>query len=110
MPQSAMVSTTRCDQLRDAGLALGRAQLAVEILAGDDVGGGLRPVGRHFDVALLENHRAFIIADGGGAQFPVDLVVRGLSRLQLAGEVAGEGDAPPFFSPQASDAARRLLR
>ena len=36
----------------------------------------------HFDVALLENHRAFVIADGGGAGLPLDLVVRGLAGFQ----------------------------
>ena len=63
------------DQFGDAAFALGRAQLAVEIFAGDDVGGGLRPVGGDFDVALLEDDRAFIVADGGGAGFPLHLVV-----------------------------------
>ena len=83
MPQSAMVSTTRCTSCATLRLALRRAQLAVEVLAGDDVGGGLRPVGRHFHVALLEDHRAFVVADGGGARLPGDLVVGGLAGLQL---------------------------
>jgi hypothetical protein len=69
-------------QLRHAGFALGRPQLAVEILAGDDVGGGLRPVHGHFHVALLEDDRAFVVADGGGAGFPLDLVVRGLAGFE----------------------------
>ena len=58
-------------QFRHAALPLGRAQFAVEVLAGDDVGGGLRPVAGHFNIALLENHRAFVVADGGGAGFPL---------------------------------------
>jgi hypothetical protein len=35
------------DELGDAGFALGRAHFAVEVLAGDDVGGGLGPVDGH---------------------------------------------------------------
>ena len=54
------------DQLAHAGLALRRADLAMEILAGDDVGGGLRPVDRDFDVPLLE--------DGVPLSFPIEAV------------------------------------
>ena len=81
------------DQLCHAGFALGRAQLAVKILAGDDVGGGLRPIGRHFDITLLEDDSAFIVADGGRACLPCDFVVRGLSRLQTSREIPLELDA-----------------
>ena len=77
-------------QLRHRGLAVGRPQLAVEILAGDDVGGGLRPVHRHFDVALLKNHRTFVVADRGGTRLPLDLVVRGLAGFQFGGKVSRE--------------------
>ena len=81
MPQSAMVSTTRWTSCADAAFALGRAQLAVEVLAGDDVGGRLGPVGRDFDVALLEDHRALVVADGGGARLPLHFVIGRLARL-----------------------------
>ena len=63
------------DQLAHAGLALRRADLPVKILADDDVGGGLRPVRRDLDVALLEDDRALVVADGGGAQLPGDFVI-----------------------------------
>ena len=68
-------------QLAHAGLALRRAHAAMEILADDDIGGGLRPVGRHFDVALLEDDRAFVVADGGGSQLPSDLIIGGDTRF-----------------------------
>ena len=79
-------------QLADAALALGRAQLAVEVFAGDDVGGRLRPVDRNVDVALFENHRAFVVADGGSSGFPLDLVVRSFAGFETRGEVFGELD------------------
>ena len=79
------------DELGDAGFALGRAHLAVEILAGDDVGGGLGPIDGHDDVALFEDNRAFIVADGGGAGLPLDFVVGGLAGLQLGRKIAREG-------------------
>ena len=80
------------DELGDAGFALRRAQFAVEILAGDDVGGGLRPIHGDFDVALLEDDGALVVADGGGAGLPLDVVVGGFAGLLASGEVAGEGD------------------
>ena len=67
------------DQLPHAGFALRRADLAVEILADNDVGRGLRPVRWDLDVALLEDHRAFIVADGGGAQLPLHFVIGSLA-------------------------------
>ena len=70
-----MVSTTRWTSCATLRLALGRAHLAVEIFADDDVGGGLGPVRRDLDVRLFEDDRAFIVADGGGAELPLDLVV-----------------------------------
>src|SRR5262249_49487811 len=64
------------DQLPDAALALGRADLAAEILGDDNVGGLLRPRLRDLDVALFEDHFAALAADDGGAQLPLDLVER----------------------------------
>src|SRR6202035_2679437 len=49
------------DELAHRSLALGATRLAVEILAGHDVGGGLRPVLRYFDIVLAENGHAFFI-------------------------------------------------
>ena len=43
------------DELADSGFALGSADLAVQIFAGHDVGGGHRPVFGDFDVFLLED-------------------------------------------------------
>ena len=85
------------DQLRDAGLALGRPEFAVEILAGDDIGGRLRPVDRDLDIALLEDDGAFIISNGGGAGLPLDIVVRSLPGLQARREVARERNPGPGF-------------
>ena len=77
-------------QFGHAALPLGRAQFAVEIFAGDDVGGGLRPVRRDFDVALLEDYRAFIVADGGVAGLPLHIVIGGFAGLQTSGKVFRE--------------------
>ena len=68
-------------QLADAALALRRTHLAVEILADDDVGGRLGPIGRHLHVILLEYDGAFVVGDRSGAQLPGDLVVRGFARF-----------------------------
>ena len=46
------------DQLADAGFALGRAERAMQIFAGHDVGGGHGPVFGDLDVFLLEDHVA----------------------------------------------------
>ena len=78
------------DQLADAGLALGRAQVAAEVLADDDVGGELAPEGRDLDVALLEDVDALLVADAGGAGLPLDLVV-GVDPGR--GPAAGEAEA-----------------
>src|SRR6185436_4363893 len=64
------------DELLDAALALGRADLAAEILRDDDVGRLLRPELRDLDVALLEDDFALLGTDDGGAQIPLDLVER----------------------------------
>src|ERR1041385_1946056 len=78
-------------QLPHAGLAIGRAYLSVKIFADDNVGGGLRPVRRNLHVALFEDHRAFIVADGRGAELPLDLVVGSFPWLRARGEVARTG-------------------
>ncbi len=75
------------DELLDAALALGRADLAAEILGDDDVGGLLRPEARDLDVALLEDHLTFFIADDRGADVPFDFVER---IHTFAAEVASE--------------------
>src|ERR687887_132214 len=51
------------DELLDAALALGRADLPAKIFRDDDVGRLLRPRLRHLDVALLEDHFAAFVAD-----------------------------------------------
>ena len=64
------------DQLLDAVLALGRADLPAEILRDDDVGRLLRPERGDLDVALLEHHLAALVADDGRPLLPGDLVER----------------------------------
>ena len=64
------------DQLLDAALALGRADLPAEVLRDDDVGRLLRPELRDLDVALLEDDLALLVADDGRADLPFDLVER----------------------------------
>ena len=64
------------DELLDRVLALGRADVAAEVLRDDDVGRLLRPGLRHLDAALLEDDLALLVADDGVAQLPFDLVER----------------------------------
>ena len=62
------------DQLAHGVFALARARLSVEIFAGDDVGGGLRPILRDFHTFLAEDGHALFVADQCGALFPFDRV------------------------------------
>ena len=85
------------DQLADGGLALGRAEVAAEVLADHDVGGELAPEVGDLDVLLLEDALARFVGDAGGAVLPGDLVVgvdpRGRPAAlegQAAGALAGE--------------------
>ena len=96
MPQSRDGFGDAGDELADAGLALGRADLAVEVLGGDDVGRGHGPVDGDLDVLLLEDDLAAHVIDGGGAALPLDLVVgRDAGFGELAGELeAGGGSGP----------------
>jgi len=80
------------DQLRNAVLALGRPELAMEVLAGHDVGGGLRPVGGDLDIALLENYRALFVSNRSGAQIPLNFIVGSPAGFKPGSEVAGERD------------------
>src|SRR5579864_6734235 len=64
----------------------------MEILAGDDIGGGLRPSLRDFDIFLAEDGRALFIADERGTLFPFDYVER---RLFAIGKIAGKGQTFP---------------
>ena len=64
------------DQLADRTLALRTAERAAEIFRHDDVGGGLRPEARHFDVALLEHDAAVFAGNHGAAQLPLDFAHR----------------------------------
>ena len=91
------------DELLDAALALGRADLPAEILRDDDVGRLLRPGFRHLDVALLEDDLAALVADDGRASLPGDLVERIHTAFR---EKPREGQArrcllgAPFASPR----------
>ncbi len=78
------------DEGADAGLTFGGADLAVEVLGGDDVGRGHGPGGGRLDVLLLEDDLALEVLDDGVALFPGELVEGGDAGL---GEVAGEFQA-----------------
>ena len=67
------------DHLLDRALAVGRGELAAEVLLGDDVGRVLRPARRELDVALLERD-VVAVADPGVAELPLDGVERVRSR------------------------------
>ena len=85
-----MVRTTRPMSWRTRGLAIGRAEVAAEVLRDDDVGGHLRPELRHLDVFLLEDDPAALVGDDGRAHLPFAGVVDVDARL---GEEAVDGDA-----------------
>ena len=70
MPQSRMDLGDAGDEGADAGLALGGAVEAVEVLGGDDVGRGHGPVGGDLDVLLLEDGLALEVRDDGVAELP----------------------------------------
>ena len=78
------------DERAHTALALGRAQRAVQIFAGDDVGRRHRPVLGDLDVFLLEDDAALRVGDLRGAQLPLQLVVR---RDAGGGEEAVESEA-----------------
>src|SRR5580692_12096321 len=64
------------DQLPDAGLAFRRPDLPVEVLTHHYISRGLRPIFRSFDVALLEDYSAFVVADRRIPKVPLNLVIR----------------------------------
>ena len=78
------------DEGADAGLALGCADLAVEVLGRDDVGRGHRPGAGGLDVLLLEDDLALEVLDDGVALLPGELVEGADTGL---GEVALEMEA-----------------
>jgi hypothetical protein len=65
------------DELAHTGFALRRADGAMQVFRGDDVGRGHGPVDRDVDVLLLEDCVAFAVGDKGGAALPFDFVVGG---------------------------------
>src|SRR5262249_14153427 len=90
------------DHLLDGALALGRAELAAEVLLRDDVGRVLRPALRELDVALLERD-AVAMADTGVAQLPLDCVERVLAGRR---EMAFDGQRASGRSVVTSDRVR----
>src|SRR5262249_5010373 len=78
------------DQLPRAVLALGRTEVAAEVLLSHDVRGQLRPGAGHLDVALLEDDGALLVGDGRRPPLPLDQVV-GVTPGR--GEVAIESQA-----------------
>ena len=81
---------------RTRGLAVGRAEVAAEVLGDDDVRGHLRPELRHLDVLLLEDDPARLVGDGRRAQLPLAGVVDVDARL---GEEALDVDPAALRSP-----------
>src|SRR6185295_10667274 len=103
------------DQLLDAVLALGRADLAAEILRDNDVGGLLGPGGRDFNVALLENDLPLFVSDDRRADLPFDLVERVNARQrEVAWKIESLDRLPPgicaLFRPRFDGSARSLDR
>src|SRR6516165_6846084 len=69
------------DQLANTRFPPRGIQGAVQILAGDDVGRGHRPIFGDLDISLLENHIALGVGDLRRATLPFDVVVRRGPRL-----------------------------
>ena len=76
------------DHLAHAPLALGRAELAAEVLLGDDVGGRLRPELQELDALLLEGGLV-LAGDEGVAHLPFDLLERVAARDREVAANAG---------------------
>ncbi len=76
------------DHLAHAPLALGGAELAAEVLLGDDVGGRLRPELRELDALLLEG-RLVLAGDERVAHLPFDLLERVAARDREVAANAG---------------------
>src|SRR5206468_3679877 len=70
------------DELARRGLAIGRADMAAEVLRYDDVGGHLRPELRHLDVFLLEDDAATFVGDGRRSHLPFARVIDVDARLR----------------------------
>ena len=87
------------DQLLHAALALGRADVAAEILRDDDVGGELRPALRNLDVGLLEHHLTALVVDLRGAQLPFDGSERILTGFREATSDAESTRTPAGLLP-----------
>ena len=86
------------DELADRGLALGRVEVAAEVLADHDVGRELAPEVGDLDVLLLEDALARLVGDAGGPVLPGDLVVGMDVR---AGPAALEGQAASALAGEA---------
>jgi hypothetical protein len=96
------------DELLDRVLALGRVDLAVEVLAHHDVGRKLAPGRRNLAGRLLEEHLAILPLDRGGAQFPFGGVERALDLDRT--ERRPHLDRLPAADPRRRDAGRGCRR
>ncbi len=88
------------DELLDAALTTGRADMAAEVLADHDVGGELRPEVGNLYVRLLEDGLARLVLDLGRAELPGDFVVgvnAGGGPAPLEGQSAGAGSGETPF-------------
>src|ERR1051326_6208975 len=72
-------------QLAHAGFAFRSPFLAVEVLGGDNTGGGDEPVFGYLDVLLFKDHFAGFAGNGRGPVLPLERIVRGNA---FAGEMA----------------------
>src|SRR5579871_429631 len=84
-------------KFRYAALPFGRAQLAVKVFTRDNVGCRLRPFRRDLDVTLFEDHRTFVVANGGRAGLPLNVVIGTLACFEASSEVARESDPGASF-------------
>jgi hypothetical protein len=96
------------DDLRDAAFPLRRSHASMKILAGDDVGGRLRPVGRDLNVLLFKNDGPFVVADRSRALLPAHFVVGRAPGGEFGGKIARKTQPATLFLLEAAPVRRRL--
>ena len=69
-------ATDTVNQLTYARFAFRLANFPKKVLAHDDVGRQLAPLGRDFAIRLFEQHTPILILDGSTAQFPGNRIKR----------------------------------
>ena len=96
------------NDLRDAAFPLRRSHASMKILAGDDVGGRLRPVGRDLNVLLFKDEGPFVVADRSRAPLPAQFVVGRAPGGEFGRKIAWKTQSAALFLLEAAPVRRRL--